>query len=444
MIHPRDLHRRTRRGASARIHGGPGLARALLGAPLMRFVRSLVASLVLAVTVPACDGGGAPTADEQDATAASGRFETFVGEDGRHYFHLRARNGERILASQGYASASAAADGIAAVKKNGGDDARYARLVADNGEHYFNLRSGNGRVIATSETYASRSNADRGIAAVKRAIGSAVSDEAEGGDVRFETVRGSDGKTYVHLRAANGQIVLQTQGYSSRGAAEDGIEAIEDAAVDADRFEVFEGADGQHTFRLTARNGAILGRGEMYASKSNALRGAARVRELVRELTGAGEPTAADLKGEIARVSEGLWYTSEGDYPFTFVEAAGATRGPVTEALVRSELGALVDAEPDADKPMADLVAMEESWDDWKAAEHACHDVDVDDFAREQCTKMRGLEQVLEANLEDVRVFYFGSRGEPGMVEGTAVSVFIVGWTPEGELAGVRTIAIWT
>jgi hypothetical protein len=62
----------------------------------------------------------------------------------------------------------------------------------------------------------------------------------------------------------------------------------------------------------------------------------------------------------------------------------------------------------------------------------------------ELCAKMRNLEQVLESNLDDVRVFYFGANGEPGNVEGIGVSIFIVGRSPSGSLVGVRTIAIWT
>ena len=49
--------------------------------------------------------------------------------------------------------------------------------------------------------------------------------------------------------------------------------------VDASNFDVVEGANGQHTFRLLAQNGQVIGRGEMYASKSGALRGADTVRD---------------------------------------------------------------------------------------------------------------------------------------------------------------------
>jgi hypothetical protein len=58
--------------------------------------------------------------------------------------------------------------------------------------------------------------------------------------------------------------------------------------------------------------------------------------------------------------------------------------------------------------------------------------------------KMRSLENVLQSNLQDIKVFYFGSNGEPGNVDGVGVSLFIVGKAPSGKLVGVRTIAIWT
>jgi hypothetical protein len=67
-----------------------------------------------------------------------------------------------------------------------------------------------------------------------------------------------------------------------------------------------------------------------------------------------------------------------------------------------------------------------------------------DPVSMEQCKKMRNLEQVLGANLTDIQVFYFGAHGSPGNVEGIGVTVFIVGRTTDGKLAGVKTLAIWT
>src|SRR5205085_1571223 len=148
------------------------------------------------------------------------------------------------------------------------------------------------------------------------------------------TFKGQDGKTYFRLRAANGQIVLSSQGYSSKSSAESGIATVKKNAVDASRFDVFEGVNGQHTFRLKAGNGQIIGRGEMYASKSNAFHGAETVRELVRGLTSVGEPTDTDFQAEVASASDGLWYSTEGDYPFTFVRDTAST-GPITDTTIR-------------------------------------------------------------------------------------------------------------
>lgn len=408
----------------------------------MNRLRALACTLLMTFAAVGCDEG-AETSDTQDVTSATGRFEIFAGEDGQSYFQLIAKNGERLLRSQGYASRSGAKSGIASVTKNGKLEARFELLVADNGEHYFNLRAGNGQVIATSELYTSEASAERGVDAVISALAAPSTADAETG-TRFETFVGRDGKTYFRLRAQNGQIVLQSQGYSSKSGAQGGISSVKTHGVDATRFEIFEGADGQHTFRLTASNGKIIARGEMYASKSNALRGADRVRELLREMAGKGEPSDSELQAEIERAVEGLTYMSESDYPYAFVEAQlGDPEAPIDEATVRELFASVVEADPDADKPMAELVGEVRTWQDWKDAEHGCSDPE-DPVMQELCVKTRGLESVLESNLSDVQVFYFGARGEPGSVDGVGVSIFIVGRTPAGTLAGVRTLAIWT
>jgi len=400
---------------------------------------SLAAVLLLAASVPGCDDG-VDTGDEQNVTASSGSFETFKGEDGQRYFQLLAKNGQRILRSEGYSSLSKAKTGITSVKKNGKNVAAFEILEADNGEFYFNLVATNGQTIGTSELYVSESNAEAGVDAVISALQNPTSAAAETAGPRFETFKGVDSKTYFRLRAKNGQIVLQSQGYSSKSAAESGIASVKKNGINATNFEVVEGPSGQATFRLVATNNKIIGRGEMYASKSNALAGANRVHDILREL-GGGEATDAEIKAEIEKASEGLSYMSESDFPFTFVSAP--LTGEINEQAVRAAFGSLVDADDAADKPMADLVSMSESWADWKTAEHSCQDKeDADSMVI--CTKMRNLEAVLEANLNDIQIFYFGGHGEPGNVEGIGVSLFIVGRSPDGSLVGVRTIAIWT
>lgn len=407
-----------------------------------RLLRNLTAAFTLALAVPslsACES--VETGDEQNVTAGAGRFETYEGADGQFYFQLLAGNGERILQSEGYTTLANAKKGITSVKRNGVVKSRFKVLASDNGEYYFNLTAQNGEVIGTSELYATKSNATRGVTAVTNALETPATAAASAGDARFETFK-SGSKTYFRLRAGNGQIVLQSQGYSSKSAAENGIDSVEANAVDASNFQIVAGQNGQHTFRLVAGNGEVIGRGEMYVSKSNAVRGAGRVREIVRALVGTSAPSDADIQSEIEKAADGLTYMSESDYPFTFVRAVGAP-ATITEAAVRNAFAKDVDGDEDADKPLAALFAMEETWQEWKDSAVNCSDPS-DPEQLPACNQTRLLEQVLENNLEDVHVYYFGRDGAPGRVDGVGVSILIVGRSPDGNLVGVRTIAIWT
>lgn len=76
------------------------------------------------------------------------------------------------MSSQGYSSEEAAYNGAFAVAENGVDAARYELADAVDGSAYFNLKARNGATIGTSETYVSRSNAERGRDAVIALVGS--------------------------------------------------------------------------------------------------------------------------------------------------------------------------------------------------------------------------------------------------------------------------------
>jgi len=98
----------------------------------------------------------------------AGKFELKRSSDDRHFFNLKAGNGEIILSSQLYVSRDGALKGIASVQGNAPEDERYDRLVATNGEPYFVLKARNGEVIGRSETYSSKSAMENGIDSVKR------------------------------------------------------------------------------------------------------------------------------------------------------------------------------------------------------------------------------------------------------------------------------------
>jgi len=153
--------------------------------------------------------------------------------------------------------------------------------------------------------------------------------------------------------------------------------------------------------------------------------------------------TDSATKSAIEKAAEGVIYVSESDYPFTYVSAdLGADDGEVTEELVREKLRSFVDDDENADKPLKDLFGMEGAWSKWKSDYVEC---DPNAYpGPEECKAMRGMDEALDMHLSGIKIFYFGSNGEPGRVDGVAVTIFIVGRTAHGNLAGVKTIAIWT
>lgn len=224
------------------------------------------------------------SSSELAVVLGTGRFETFTGRDGQYYFNLRAGNGQRVLVSEGYASSSGRAGGIASVKNNGVTESRYLLREASDGSWYFVLTATNGQIIGLSEMYSTKSNAVAGMGRVQQLIKNTVAQEvAQRTADMFETFRGLDGKYYFHLRAGNGEIILQSQGYTSSSGAKSGIASVQANGVNQAMFSVLPAADGRYYFNLKAANGRIIGRSEIYETKYNAERG---VTAVVRILTG--------------------------------------------------------------------------------------------------------------------------------------------------------------
>ena len=97
-----------------------------------------------------------------------GKFEINKDKAGKHRFNLKAGNGQVILSSEAYESKANCMNGVESVHKNSQEDARFERKTAKNGSPYFNLKSTNGQVIGNSEMYSSATAMENGIASVKK------------------------------------------------------------------------------------------------------------------------------------------------------------------------------------------------------------------------------------------------------------------------------------
>ena len=239
----------------------------------------LLSSLLILTTLTACGIDDAPVMSGDEVTAEAdgalsvGRFETFTGRDGKFYFHLIAGNGEKVLYSQGYTTLASAKNGVASIKTNGTDASKFLLREASDGAWYFVVLAGNGQIIGASEMYVSQSNATRGMTSTANVVRSTLEQmPAVTGNARFETFRGLDSKYYFHVRALNGEIVIQSQGYTTRASALNGAASVQTNGSSSGRYQILPAADGTSYFVLRAVNGQIIGRSETYVSATNAQR----------------------------------------------------------------------------------------------------------------------------------------------------------------------------
>ncbi len=98
----------------------------------------------------------------------AGVFELKATSDGQFVFNLKAGNGEVILTSEHYQAKDSAINGIASVQKNAATDANFERKEASNGDPYFVLKAANAQVIGQSEMYSSEAAMENGIESVKK------------------------------------------------------------------------------------------------------------------------------------------------------------------------------------------------------------------------------------------------------------------------------------
>ena len=108
----------------------------------------------------------------------------------------------------------------------------------------FDLKAGNGEVIATSEVYASQAACKNGVESVcKNAPVAAVEDQTvEGFAVekhpKFEIYTDKAGEFRFRLKATNGQIIAVSEGYKAKASCVNGIESVKKNAPDAPVEEV--------------------------------------------------------------------------------------------------------------------------------------------------------------------------------------------------------------
>ena len=107
----------------------------------------------------------------------------------------------------------------------------------------FDLKAGNGEVIATSEVYTTEAACKKGIASVmKNAPVAGVEDQTADEVVavknpKFEVYQDKAGEFRFRLKARNGEIIGTSEGYTAKAGCLNGIESVKKNAGSAEIVE---------------------------------------------------------------------------------------------------------------------------------------------------------------------------------------------------------------
>ncbi|MBQ8696956.1 MAG: YegP family protein [Clostridia bacterium] len=106
----------------------------------------------------------------------------------------------------------------------------------------FDLKAGNGEVIATSEVYSAKAACLNGVDSVKaNCVGEVEDQTADAVDVKkhpkFELYTDKAGEYRFRLKAKNGEVIATSEGYKTKASCENGIESVKKNAPDAEVVE---------------------------------------------------------------------------------------------------------------------------------------------------------------------------------------------------------------
>ena len=96
---------------------------------------------------------------------------------------------------------------------------------------------------------------------------------------KFVITMRKNGEFQFNLKASNGQVILTSEGYTTKSACMNGIESVKkNSQVDA-RFDKKVASNGKPFFNLKAVNGQVIGSSQMYVNEKNMLNGVASVKK---------------------------------------------------------------------------------------------------------------------------------------------------------------------
>ena len=215
----------------------------------------------------------------------NGKYEVYEIGDGYQY-HLKASNGEILFVSEVYTTREGVSKAIDALKKN--IETGELRISKDKkGLFKFKLVAKNHRVLAISSTYPQEKGAQRASESFKKfAVKADIVDiEFEDADVKTATpieidtkerknggkfeIEKFDGEYSWDLKASNGQILCQADGYTSKSGVLNSIESFK-KNIKEGTFKCVKDKNNNYCYKLYTQSGRVCAVGESYTTKSSA------------------------------------------------------------------------------------------------------------------------------------------------------------------------------
>ena len=112
----------------------------------------------------------------------------------------------------------------------------------------------------------------------------------------FELFTDKAGQYRFRLKAANGENILASQGYTSKASAENGIESVMKNATDDANYER-KTTDAGASFNLLAANKQVVGTSQVYSSEGSRDNGIESVKK--------NAPIAAVMEVRITEIKPG-------------------------------------------------------------------------------------------------------------------------------------------
>jgi hypothetical protein len=82
----------------------------------------------------------------------------------------------------------------------------------------------------------------------------------------FQVSIGKDEKFYFNLTAANGLVILSSQGYKGKDGCKTGIASVKKNSTNKKHYERKDSKDEHYYFVLKAANSKVIGKSQMYTT----------------------------------------------------------------------------------------------------------------------------------------------------------------------------------